>query len=162
MLHDPTEPATPEPTNLGAQGGEDLETSLKIPDGPNKPFAQWLLRACLARGIRDWTQLSIRANRNAATAGSKDRVTPGAISNIVRSQRNLGPEAARAIAYGLRMPQEIVFRQSNILNDVTITGSDWTRQIEAYLLQIPEEERAQAANMVEVMLGLQFENTRQP
>lgn len=68
-------------------------------------FAEWLMQQLEER---DWSQAEL-----ARRAG----VTRQAISNLINSNRQVGPEVANGIALALGLPPEEVFRKAGLIPD---------------------------------------------
>jgi len=66
-------------------------------------FVEWLESQLTSRGWKR-SELARRAN-----------VTPTAISDVLNGRRSPGPELCNAIASGLKLPPEFVFRRAGLL-----------------------------------------------
>ena len=94
----------------------------------NNQFSTWLEGKMKEE---EWSQAEL-----ARRAG----LTRGAINNILTEHRQPGPEACRAIAHALDLPEEEVFRQAGLLspkNEDPPNLREWIH----YFLQADEEER---------------------
>ncbi len=72
-------------------------------------FGIWLLEILEERG---WAQseLCLRA-----------QIESGTLSNIISGRRGIGPDKARAIARGLRIPEGEVFRRAGLMTEGRLT-----------------------------------------
>lgn len=76
-----------------------------LPMGNLQEFAEWL-QGELNKREWDQTELARRA-----------RISQGQISRVISGTRGLGPDACRAIARALDLPEEFVFRKAGLLSE---------------------------------------------
>ena len=94
----------------------------------NAEFSSWIQKNLDQRGM---TQADLARGSG---------LTSAAVSRIMDGSRGVGPDASRAIARALDLPEEEVFRQAGLLspkNEDPPTLSEWIH----YFLQADEEER---------------------
>jgi transcriptional regulator with XRE-family HTH domain len=76
----------------------------------DKDFSAWLNGELARRGMKPF-HLAQASGLNAAT-----------IQHLVNGTRQLGPDAARAIASALELPQETVFRAGGLLTEAPVVA----------------------------------------
>ena len=104
----------------------------------NNQFSVWLEEQMRER---EWTQ---------AELARKAGLTRGAINNILTQHRQPGPEAARAIAHALDLPEEEVFRQAGLLSAKPEEPPGLGQWIRMYVLA-DEEERDRMLDIAETL-----------
>lgn len=93
-------------------------------------FVQWLDEE-LAQ--RNWRQADL-----ARAAG----ISTGALSHIYSGARSIGPDVANAIAKGLNLPPDFVFRQAGLLPEIPGPDRDPTlTEIIEVMRNLPPDER---------------------
>jgi len=101
-------------------------------------FGKWLEKELETRG---WpiSELARRAE-----------VSHPAISRLISGIRNPGPDLCRAIAQGLEIPEEKIFRMAGLLSDLPSTDADFTfTDVYDMMKRLTPEERQEIMEYVE-------------
>ncbi len=95
------------------------------------------------KGFTDWLDEELaRRNWRPADLARAAGISSATISHLYSGARKPGPEVAVAIAKGLNLPPEYVFRQAGLLPPRTEVEEDLSfQQILAIMQDMTEEER---------------------
>jgi transcriptional regulator with XRE-family HTH domain len=110
-------------------------------------FSEWLTQELESRklGISDLARIA--------------HVTRGAIGNVLRGERNPGPELCTAIARGLHLPQEEVFRRAGLLLSAPVEDIE-IAELDHIARQLDDENKNELIRYARMKLEIQEERSK--
>lgn len=102
-------------------------------------FGEWLQNEI---NKRNWSQ----ADLSRATG-----LTTSAISRLLTGERGPGPEAARAIAHALNLPEIYVFQVAGLITEKQIEEEEWPPSLAELIHHFLTSDEKQQEEMLEII-----------